>query len=154
MAELRAEAQGVITSLERALAEEREQGKQRLHRRAPAPTQALTRTSTRALTLIQPQHPTPSPTPTPSPIATATLTIKPAPALPLTRLRLELTGSASEQLAAQQARAREERIEAMHARAARHCANNSAYVLSCCAVVPALLLATNGCCRIFWHYMC
>ena len=66
MAELRAEAQGVITSLERALAEEREQGKQRLH-----------------------------------------------------RLRLELTGSASEQLAAQQARAREERIEAMHARAAR-----------------------------------
>ena len=51
MAELRAEAQGVITSLERALAEEREQGKQRLH-----------------------------------------------------RLRLELTGSASEQLAVEQAR--------------------------------------------------
>ena len=72
MAEIRAEAQGVITSLERALAEEREQGKQRLHRRAPAPTRTLT------------------PTPTPT--------------LPLTRLRLELTGSASEQLAAQQAR--------------------------------------------------
>ena len=64
MAELRAEAQGVITSLERALAEEREQGKQRLHRRAPAPTQALTRTSTRALTLIQPQ---PQPEPQPQP---------------------------------------------------------------------------------------
>ena len=69
MAELRAEAQGVITSLERALAEEREQGKQRLH-----------------------------------------------------RLRLELTGSASEQLAVEQARAargREERIEGIAQRAVR-----------------------------------
>ena len=55
MAELRAEAQGVITSLERALAEEREQGKQRLHRRAPAPTQALT------------PNPYPSPFPSPNP---------------------------------------------------------------------------------------
>jgi hypothetical protein len=55
VAEARLEAQAVVGALERALAEEREEGKQRLH-----------------------------------------------------RLRLELTGSASEQLAAQQARAKEE----------------------------------------------
>ena len=66
VAEARLEAQAVVGALERALADEKEEGKQRLH-----------------------------------------------------RLRLELTGSASEQLAAQQARTKEERIEAMHARAAR-----------------------------------
>ena len=41
----------------------------------------------------------------------------------LQRLRQELTGTAEEQLAAQQARQKEERIEAMYARASRRLLN-------------------------------
>ena len=74
VAEARLEAQAVVSALERALAEEREEGKQRLQ-----------------------------------------------------RLRLELTGSASDSLAAQQARAtreREERIEGIAQRAMRRIKNS------------------------------
>jgi len=103
VAEARLEAQAVVGALERALAEEREEGKQRLHRLRLE----LTGSASEQLAAQQARaKEEPSPSPSPSPIPIPNPNLSPIPNL-------------SPSPYPHQARAKEERIEAMHARAAR-----------------------------------